>query len=132
MKIAILVMDMRENFRCYTETTPRFPGGSASLFDGFARLPEVELHLLSCIQRPMQSPEKLADNIWYHGLLVPKIGWLRTGYQGCIRAVRRKLRQLQQDFAPGMERNGSAPSVPHFPVFPMWWPCKGSCPSRRA
>ena len=101
MKIAILVMDMRENFRCYTETTPRFPGGSASLFDGFARLPEVELHLLSCIQRPMQSPEKLADNIWYHGLLVPKIGWLRTGYQGCIRAVRRKLRELQPDFVQG-------------------------------
>jgi glycosyltransferase involved in cell wall biosynthesis len=101
MKIAILVMDMRENFRSYAETTPRFPGGSASLFDGFARLPEVELHLISCIQQPMQSPEKLADNIWFHGLLVPKIGWLRTGYQGCIRAVRRKLRELQPDIVQG-------------------------------
>jgi glycosyltransferase involved in cell wall biosynthesis len=101
MKIAILVMDMRENFRCYAETMPRFPGGSASLFDGFARLPEVELHLISCIQRPMQSPEKLADNIWYHGLLVPKIGWLRTGYQGCIRAVRRKLREIKPEIVQG-------------------------------
>ena len=101
MKIAILVMDMRENYRSYAETTPRFPGGSASLFDGFAQLPEVELHLISCIQQPMQSPEKLADNIWYHGLLVPKIGWLRTGYQGCIRAVRRKLREIQPDIVQG-------------------------------
>jgi glycosyltransferase involved in cell wall biosynthesis len=71
------------------------------LIDGFARLPEVELHLISCIQQPMQSPEKLADNIWFHGLLVPKIGWLRTGYQGCIRAVRRKLRELQPDIVQG-------------------------------
>jgi glycosyltransferase involved in cell wall biosynthesis len=101
MKIALLVMDMRENYRSYAETTPRFPGGSASLIDGFARLPDVELHLISCIQRPMQSPEKLADNIWFHGLLVPKIGWLRTGYQGCIRAVRRKLRELQPDIVQG-------------------------------
>jgi glycosyltransferase involved in cell wall biosynthesis len=61
----------------------------------------VELHLISCIQRPVQSPEKLADNIWFHGLIVPKIGWLRTGYQGCIRAVRRKLRELQPDIVQG-------------------------------
>ena len=101
MKIALLVTDMRESYRSYAETTPRFPGGSASLIDGFARLPEVELHLISCIQRPMQSPEKLADNIWFHGLLVPKIGWLRTGYQGCIRAVRRKLREIQPDIVQG-------------------------------
>ena len=101
MKIALLVTDMRQNYRTYAETTPRFPGGSASLIDGFARLPEVELHLISCFQQPMSSPEKLADNIWFHGLLVPKIGWLRTGYQGCIRAVRRKLREIQPDMVQG-------------------------------
>jgi glycosyltransferase involved in cell wall biosynthesis len=94
-------MDMRENFRSYTETTPRLPGGTASLLDGFARLPEVEVHVISCIQQRMQSPEKLAENIWYHGLLVPKLGWLRTGYQGCIRAIRRKLRELQPDIVQG-------------------------------
>jgi glycosyltransferase involved in cell wall biosynthesis len=101
MKIALLIMDMRENYRSYAETVPRFPGGSASLLDGFAQLPEVEVHVISCIQQPMQSPEKLAGNIWYHGLLVPKLGWLRTGYQGCIRAVRRKLRELQPDIVQG-------------------------------
>ncbi|MGH8022454.1 MAG: glycosyltransferase family 4 protein [Limisphaerales bacterium] len=101
MRIANLIMDMREVQRRYAETTPRFPGGSASLLDGFAKLPEVEVHVLSCIQQPMQSPVKLADNIWYHGLLVPKLGWLRTGYQGCIRAVRRKLGELQPDVVQG-------------------------------
>jgi len=71
------------------------------LVDGFARLPEVELHIISCLQQPVTSPEKLADNIWYHGLHVPKIGWLRTGYQGCIRAVRRKSREIRPDIVQG-------------------------------
>lgn len=101
MKIANLVMDLRENFRNYAETKPRIPGGSASLLDGFAQLPDVEVHVISCFQKPMQSPEKLADNIWFHGLLVPKIGWLRTGYQGCVRAIRRKLREIRPDIVQG-------------------------------
>jgi glycosyltransferase involved in cell wall biosynthesis len=101
MKIAFLVTDLRECECGYSEVTPRFPGGIASLFDGFARLPEVEVHVISCLQRRVQSPEKLADNLWYHALHVPKIGWLRTGYQGCIRAVRRKLREIQPDIVHG-------------------------------
>jgi glycosyltransferase involved in cell wall biosynthesis len=101
MKIALIVADSREDLRLYTEASPIFPGGSASLIDGFEHLPEVELHIISCLQQPVQSPEKLADNIWFHDLVVPKIGWLRTGYQGCIRAVRRKLKELQPDIVQG-------------------------------
>jgi len=48
------------------------------------------------------APEKLASNVWFHSLLVPKIGWLRTGYQGCIRAVRRKLKELRPDIVHGI------------------------------
>ncbi len=101
MKIALLLMDMRENYRSYAETVPRFPGGSASLLDGFAQLPGVEVHVISCLQRAIPAPEKLADNIWFHPLVVPKLGWLRTGYQGCIRAVRRKLREIKPDIVQG-------------------------------
>jgi glycosyltransferase involved in cell wall biosynthesis len=101
MKIAILVQEIREHYHSYSDTTPGFPGGSASLFDGFTRLPEVELHVLSCYQQPVVSPEKLAANIWFHALHVPKIGWLRTGYQGCIRALRRKLKEIQPDIVQG-------------------------------
>lgn len=101
MKIALLVQEVREHYRKYDETIPGFPGGSSSLIDGFAKLPDVELHVISCLQQPVTSPEKLADNIWYHALHVPKFGWLRTGYQGCIRAVRRKLRGLQPDIVQG-------------------------------
>ena len=102
MKIAFLVMDLRENYRSYAEVTPRFPAGNASLFEGFASLPEVEVHIVSCIQQPMRSPEKLAGNIWYHGLHVPKIGWLRTCYQGCIRATRKKLAEIKPDIVQGI------------------------------
>jgi glycosyltransferase involved in cell wall biosynthesis len=101
MKIAILAGDAREDFRNYTEVMPTLAGGTASLLDGFARLPEVKVHVITCLQRPVQSPEKLADNIWFHSLHVPKFGWLRTGYQGYIRAVRRKLKELQPDIVQG-------------------------------
>jgi hypothetical protein len=72
-----------------------------------AQIKEIELHVLSCTQQPMQSPEKLADNIWFHSLHVPKIGWLRTLYQGCIRATRKKIREINPDLVHGhgTERN---------------------------
>jgi glycosyltransferase involved in cell wall biosynthesis len=101
MRIALLIADSRQHYGRYEENTPSFPGGSSSLIDGFARLPAEEVHIVSCLQQRVTSPEKLADNIWYHSLLVPKIGWLRTGYQGCIRAVRRKLREIQPDIVQG-------------------------------
>jgi glycosyltransferase involved in cell wall biosynthesis len=101
MKVAILTTDNREHYRTYSETKPRFGTAPEALIQGFAGLPGVEVHIVSCTQRPMQSPEKLAENIWFHSPLVPKIGWLRTGYQGCIRAVRRKLRDIKPDIVHG-------------------------------
>jgi glycosyltransferase involved in cell wall biosynthesis len=102
MRVAQVVTDNRENFRQYQKKQPWFHAASEALLQGFAMFPEVEVHVVSCTQRPMPaSPEKLAENIWFHSLLVPKIGWLRTGYQGCVRAVRRKLRELQPDIVHG-------------------------------
>lgn len=101
MKVAILTTDNRDHHRTYSETTPRFGPAPEALIQGFAGLPDVEVHIVSCTQRPMQSPEKLADNIRFHSLLVPKIGWLRTGYQGCIRATRKKLQEIRPDIVHG-------------------------------
>jgi glycosyltransferase involved in cell wall biosynthesis len=72
------------------------------MVEGFATIPEVRVHVVCCLQQPVKSPEKLADNVWFHGLHVPKTGWLRTGYQGCIRAVRRKLKEIQPDIVQGI------------------------------
>jgi glycosyltransferase involved in cell wall biosynthesis len=102
MKVAFLTMDFREHYRNYAKATPYFAPGSTSLFEGFALRQDVEVHVVTCAQRPVAAPEKLAPNIWFHSLLTPKIGWMRTGYQGCIRAVRRKLRALQPDIAHGI------------------------------
>jgi glycosyltransferase involved in cell wall biosynthesis len=57
--------------------------------------------VVCCVRTPVHTPDRLASNIRYHALLVPKIGWMTTGYQGCIRAVRQKLRELQPDIVHG-------------------------------
>jgi glycosyltransferase involved in cell wall biosynthesis len=101
MKIAIITTDNREDRRDYAATVPYFGAAPEALLQGFAGMPELEVHIVSCAQRPMKSPEKLADNIWFHSLYVPKVGWLRTSYQGCIRAVRRKLKVIQPDLVHG-------------------------------
>lgn len=101
MKIAVLTTDSREHFGDYANPAPAFGAAPEALLQGFAALPGVEVHVVSCLQRPAPAPEKIADNIWYHGLHVPKIGWMRTLYQGCIRAVRRKLKEIQPDLVHG-------------------------------
>ena len=101
MKIAILTTDSREHFKDYANPVPYFGTAPEALLQGFAQLPGVEVHVISCVQQPLKSPEKIAQNIFYHGLVVPKTGWLRTLYQGCIRAVRKKLREIQPDIVLG-------------------------------
>jgi len=101
MRVAILTTDNRENYRRYSEAVPGFGTAPEALLQGFATMPDVQIHVLSCVQAPMQSPEKLAPNVWFHGLYVKKFGWLRTGYQGCIRAVRKELRKIRPDVVHG-------------------------------
>jgi glycosyltransferase involved in cell wall biosynthesis len=101
MKIVLLTTDNREDRQEYECETPWFGTAPEALLQGFAKLPDVEVHVVSCAQRPMKSPAKLAETIFFHSLHVPKIGWLRTGYQGCIRAVRRKLREIRPDIVHG-------------------------------
>jgi len=101
MKIAILTTDNREHLKDYANPIPHFGTAPEALLQGFALLPEAEVHVISCVRKPMQSPEKLTDNIWYHPILVPKIGWMTTAYQGCIRAVRWKLKDINPDIVHG-------------------------------
>jgi glycosyltransferase involved in cell wall biosynthesis len=101
MKVAILTTDNREFFGDYDAAHPTFGTAPAALLQGFEKFPDVETHVVSCSQRQLKAPEKIAGNIWFHSLHVPKIGWLRTGYQGCIRAVRHKLKQIQPDIVHG-------------------------------
>lgn len=101
MKIAILTSDNRESFKDYGNPIPQMGLAPEALLQGFEELPEIEVHVISCLQQPVIAPEKLAPNIWYHALHVPKLGWLRTLYQGCIRATRSKLREIGPDIVHG-------------------------------
>jgi glycosyltransferase involved in cell wall biosynthesis len=111
MKIAFLVPDNRENFRQYDLQNPFFGTAPTALLEGFSMLgdlPEApEIHVISCTQKRISAPEKLASNIWFHSLHVSKAGWLRSGYLGCAIAVRKKLREINPNLvhAQGTERD---------------------------
>jgi glycosyltransferase involved in cell wall biosynthesis len=101
MRIAILTTDSREHYRDHSNPVPSFGTAPEALLQGFAQLQDVEVHVVSCARAPMSSPEKLASNIFYHALLVPKIGWMKTFYQGCIRETRKKLAEIKPDIVHG-------------------------------
>lgn len=101
MKIAILTTDNREHYRDFKNPAPYFGTAPEALLQGFAELGGAEIHVVSCTQEPVKSPGKIAENIWYHNRHVPKIGWLRTMYQGCIRATREVLREIEPDIVHG-------------------------------
>jgi len=103
IKVALLTTDSREHFKDYANPNPYFGTAPEALIEGFKLLPDkVEIHIVSCLQKaPVSSPATLAENIHYHPLHVPNIGWMKTGYQGCARAVRRKLRDIHPDIVHG-------------------------------
>jgi glycosyltransferase involved in cell wall biosynthesis len=101
MKIALLTTDSREHYHDYGNPTPFFGAAPEALIEGFKDLPNLEVHVISCLQRPVTSPPKLSDRIYYHGLHVPKAGWMRSFFLGCIHAVRGKLREIAPDIVHG-------------------------------
>lgn len=113
MRVAILTTDNRENDRNYARTEPYFGTAVSALLHGLALQKETEVHVVCCTQQPMDSPPSLAPNTQFHSLHVPKLGWLRTGYQGCIRAVRKKLKEISPDVVHGQgtERDCSLSAV---------------------
>lgn len=101
MRVAILTTDNRGQHREFHKDAPWFGMAPEALLEGLAGLAGVEVHVISCIRRPVKSPAKLAENVYFHSLHVPKLGWMSTGYLGCLRAYRRKLTQIQPDLVHG-------------------------------
>lgn len=101
MKIALLTNDNREFRKDYASRTPCFGAAPEALIQGFRKCENLEVHVLSCLKQPVVSPEKLGENIWFHSLFVPKAGWLTSGYMGCIKAIREKLRDIGPDIVHG-------------------------------
>lgn len=101
MRIVILTTDNREAHKDYGNPQPHFGPAPEALLQGLALFPEMEVHVVSCVRQPVAAPEKIAPNIFYHRLVVPKLGWMRTLYLGCVHAVRNKLREIRPDIVHG-------------------------------
>jgi len=101
LKIALLTTDNRENDREYSRVAPSFGTAPEALLRGFRELHDIEIHVVCCLKKEVVAPERLAKNIFFHAVVVPSIGWLKTGYVGCIRAVRKKLREIKPDVVHG-------------------------------
>lgn len=113
MKIVQITTDGRETFREYDFVQPLMGTAPGALLQGFAAIEDLEIHVVSSAQHAMQSPTKLNTNTWFHSLHVPKIGWLKTSYLGCVRAVRRRLADIRPDIVHGQgtERDCAISSV---------------------
>lgn len=101
MRVAFVTTDNREEHKNYGARWPVFGMAPDAVLAGLASIKDLEVHVISCVQRPVEAPSKLAENIFYHALHVPKMGWMRTGYSGCICAARRLIASLQPDIVHG-------------------------------
>jgi hypothetical protein len=63
MKIAFIVPDNRDEFKRWGDPDPYFGNAPSALLEGLSKFPDVKVHVISCTQRPMQSPERLSENI---------------------------------------------------------------------
>jgi len=104
IRLAIITTDNREQLQKYQLPEPWMSPPIAALLEGFQSRElsnQVEVHVLSCTRQPMASSCERRGNVFFYSLHVPKMGWLRTGYQGCIRAVRRKLKEIEPEIVHG-------------------------------
>ena len=118
MRIVILTTDNREPHKDYANPMPHFGTAPTALLQGLAMIPEIEVHVVSCIRRPVKSPQKIAPNTYFHSLVVPKIGWMRTLFQGCIRATRKKIKEIQPDIIHGQGTEADCSISAIFSGFP--------------
>lgn len=113
LRIVIVTSDKREHDHNYSNSVPAFGTAPEALLSGFSFMSEVEIEIISCLQKRFFSVNRLSENIRYYGLFVPKAGWLRGLYSGCINAVQSKINDLKPDIihAQGTERECAVSSV---------------------
>ena len=105
LRIATLVVDDRPD----RDSRPPFFGAApTALLQGFEALDhrETEIHVISCTKSTMPAPLKLADNIFYHQVVLPHWTYLRSLHAGPVFGVRHILRKIRPDIvhAHGVER----------------------------
>jgi glycosyltransferase involved in cell wall biosynthesis len=113
LRIALITTDARQAFRQFDSRTPNFGTAVQGLLQGFAELDGVEVHVISASPIALESPEKLAPNIWFHHLHVPKWRWGKILFLGVADRIRRLVRELGVDIVHGQgtERDCSVAAV---------------------
>ncbi len=101
LKIALIIGDQREVLSQHQLPAPYFGPAPSTLLAGLKQTPGVEVHVLSCVRKPLPEPQRLAENIFYHAIKVPAWGFLKSSYLPCVFGIRRKLRELQPDVVHG-------------------------------
>lgn len=103
LKVALITTDNRELYKRYDWSDPNFGGAPQALIEGFQDLDEeVEIHVISCLQREIDRPVlRLSSNVYYHSIVVPSWGWLKSGYLGCVLKVRNLLEEIDPDIVHG-------------------------------
>jgi glycosyltransferase involved in cell wall biosynthesis len=116
LRIALLVDDLREPG---DGPVPVLGSAQQALLEGFAHLRgELEIHVVSCHRSRLESVQKLAGQVYFHPVEVTAGGGLRSGYWGCVRAVRRKLREIQPDIVHGQGTERECALCAAFSGFP--------------
>lgn len=101
LKILQFTTDNREQQNDYDNPLPHYGAAPEALLEGLAALPDVEVHVISCVRREIVTPTRVFGNLTYHPVLVPKIGWMSALYSGCIRATSKLVREISPDIVHG-------------------------------
>lgn len=101
IRVAMIIPDNRDEFCLYDSPDPIFGPGPFALLQGFSMLDDVEICVVSCAKRQLESPVTVLRNATYHSVRVPRFGWLRTLYSGCVMGIRKKLHELKPDIVHG-------------------------------
>jgi glycosyltransferase involved in cell wall biosynthesis len=114
IKLLLVTTDNREHRGRYDMPEPWLSSPVLSLVSGFEQFSnDIEVHIVSCTKQSMSAPEKLADNVYFHQPIVPKIGWGRSLFLGCAYAVRKLARRIGADIVHGQgtERDSAMAAV---------------------
>ena len=101
LRIAIITTDARYWLEGSDQESPNFGTAVRGLLQGFEELHHVEIHVISASPSQLTSPRMLGAHIHFHHVYVPRLGWGKTLFQGCVRATRKLLDEIHPDIVHG-------------------------------
>jgi glycosyltransferase involved in cell wall biosynthesis len=100
LKVVQIIPDERDVWG-FDADSPSFGSAPTALLEGFAQFPDqVDVHVVSCIRRPLPAPAILSGNIHYHAVPVSG-GYRRTLFTEAVRRTRAVIRKIDPDIVHG-------------------------------